>query len=173
MAAQPKFFRGFPREAKVSPLSGICARWHAALLAVCVPWLGGCMAYHAVTTPVKVAATAVVVAGESAGVAVKTTGKVARSAIDAAGRLGGGGVDAAARLAEVGMVTFVDVASGTVVRVPWQRGFTVGSAGAQARLDLAARAIDVVRSGAVIYSARRLAGDGAELAAGDVVRIRG
>jgi hypothetical protein len=135
--------------------------------------LTGCLAYKVVSTPVKVAATTVVVTGEAAGAAVTATGKIAISAIDAAGRVGSGGIDAASRLAETGMVTFVDVGQGTIVRVPWKQGFTVATAGAEARLELARRAIDVVRAGSVVYSASRLAGEGAQLASGDVVRVRG
>jgi hypothetical protein len=145
----------------------------AAVALATVPLFGGCLAYKVVTTPVKLAATTVVVTGETAGAAVAATGKVAVSAFDAAGRMGSGGIDSASRLATSGMVTFMDVGTGTVVRVPWREGFTVASAGAEARVQLLSRAVDVVRSGAVIFSAKRLADGGAALAAGDVVRVRG
>ena len=134
---------------------------------------GGCLAYKVVTTPVKVAAEAVVVTGETAGAAVKATGKVAVSAINATGRLGSDSIDAASRLTATGMVTFVDVGSGVVVRVPWRQGATLASASADARLQLARRAIDVVRAGNVVYSAAKLAAEGPPLASGDVVRVRG
>ena len=157
---------------------------YAALIVGAAFLLGGCLAYHVVSAPVKVAATTVVVAGEATGAAVKTTGRVATSAITAAGKLGGSGIDAAgnvgstsidaaARLAQAGMVTFVDASTGTVTRVPWRHGLTLASAGAEARVLLARRAIDVLRAGNVIFSARKLAGEGAALAAGDVVRVRG
>lgn len=129
--------------------------------------------YRVVAAPVKVAATTVVVTGEAAGAAVKATGKVAVSAINAAGRVGSTGIDAASQLTQTGMVTFVDVATGTVVRVPWREGITLAGAGADARLELARRGFDIVRRGAVVYSAKKLAGEGAELASGDVVRLRG
>jgi hypothetical protein len=157
----------------VSGRSGLLGvAWFASSLGVAGA-LTGCLAYKVVSTPVKVAATTVVVTGEAAGAAVTATGKIAISAIDAAGRVGSGGIDAASRLAETGMVTFVDVGQGTIVRVPWKQGFTVATAGAEARLELARRAIDVVRAGSVVYSASRLAGEGAQLASGDVVRVRG
>jgi hypothetical protein len=135
--------------------------------------LGGCLAYKAVTAPVKLAATAVVVAGETAGAVVTTTGKLAVSAVNATGSVGSGGIDAAARLTETGMVTFVDAASGTIVRVPWRDGLTLASAGTQARVHFAQRAIDVVRAGKVVFSATRLADDGGPLVSGDVVRLGG
>lgn len=145
--------------------------WLPALTAM--PLLGGCLAYEVVSVPVKVGGTAVVVAGETAGAAVKATGKIAVSTINAAGRVGSGGIDSASRLAQVGMVTFVDASTGTIVRVPWRQGYTIASAGAEARVQLARHAIDVVRAGAVVFSARRLAGEGTSVASGDVIRIRG
>ena len=140
---------------------------------VLLPLFGGCLAYEVVATPVKLAATTVVVTGKTAGAAVTATGKVATSAFDAAGRVGSGGIDAASRLATDGMVTFVDVGSGAIVRVPWREGFTLASASTEARLDLLSRAVDVVRAGSVVFTAKRLVDQGAALAAGDVVRVRG
>ena len=145
----------------------------ALVLAADAAASGGCTVYKVVSAPVKVAATAVVVTGETAGAAVKATGKVAVSAINAAGRVGSGGLDAASQLTQTGMVTFVDVANGSVTRVPWREGATLASAGADARLQLALRSVDIVRAGAVVYSNRRLAGAGASVASGDVLRIRG
>lgn len=134
---------------------------------------GGCLAYHVVATPVKLAADAVVVTGETAGAVVKATGKVTVSAINAVGGVGSGGIDAAAQLTEAGMITFVDVGAGTVTRVPWREGATLASAGAEAKLELARRTIDIVRAGSVVFSSSRVAAAGAPLASGDVVRIRG
>jgi len=131
----------------------------------------GCLAYKVVSTPVKLAATTVVVAGETACAVVTTTGKLAVSGANAIGNVGSGGIDAAARLAQTGMVTFVDVSTGAVVRVPWREGMTLAGAGTAARLDLARRAVDVVRAGKVIYAASRPSGEGAALASGDVVRM--
>ena len=146
----------------------------AALAASAAAWLalhGGCLAYKAVTAPVKLAATTVIVAGETAGAVVTSTGKLAISAVNATGNVGSTGIDAAAKLAQAGMVTFVDVSTGTIVRVPWQQGMTLASAGDAAKVDIARRAIDVLRAGKIIYSASKLAGEGAALASGDVVRI--
>lgn len=145
----------------------------AALFASAALSVSGCLAYHVVATPVKVAATTVIVTGETAGAAVKATGKLATSAFNAAGNVGSTGIDSAARLTQAGMVTFVDASTGTIVRVPWRQGFTVASAGAEARLELTRRAIDVLRAGSVVYSSHHLADNGVALAAGDVVRVRG
>ncbi|HVS54194.1 MAG TPA: hypothetical protein VHD62_17695 [Opitutaceae bacterium] len=134
---------------------------------------GGCLVYHAVAAPVKLAATGVTVAGETAGAVVTSTGKVAVSAVRAAGNVGSGGIDAASRLAQAGMVTFVDAASGTIVRVPWREGLTLAGAGAEARLAVAQRAVEIVRAGRVVYSAASATSGSAPVASGDVVRLRG
>lgn len=134
--------------------------------------LGGCTVYRVASVPVKVAATTVVVAGETAGAAVKATGKVATSAFNAAGRVGSSSLEASSQLAATGMVTFVDASTGAVVRIPWRRGMTLAAASADARLALAQRGLEIVRAGKVVYSAARLADAGAELASGDVVRLR-
>jgi hypothetical protein len=173
MAAHAGFLRGDFREAEVNRLlrAGEGAGMAVALFTFATT--SGCMAYKVVSAPVKVAATTVIVTSETAGAAVTATGKIAVSAFGAAGRVGSGSLDAASRLSETGMVTFVDVGQGTIVRVPWRQGFTLATAGAEARMQLARRAIDVVRAGSVIYSASRLADEGAQLASGDVVRVRG
>lgn len=148
----------------------VAPAWLAVVLAAGA-W-PGCLAYKVVTVPVKLAATTVMVAGEAAGAVVSSTGKLAVSAANAAGNIGSGGIDAASRLAQVGMVTFVDASTGTVVRVPWQQGLTLAAgAGQAAQVDFARRAIDVLRAGKVVYSASQLSGDGAPLASGDVVRL--
>ena len=135
--------------------------------------LGGCRLYDAAAAPVKLAAATVVVAGKTATSVVTNTGKVAMSAAEAVGNVGSDGIDSASRLAQVGMVTFVDASSGTIVRVPWEDGITLAAAGGAARVNLARRAVDVVRAGRVIYSASKVEGSGAALASGDVVRLGG
>jgi hypothetical protein len=129
--------------------------------------------YKAVTAPVKLAATTVIVAGETAGTVVTTTGKLAMSGVNAVGNVGSGGIDAAAKLAQTGMVTFVDASTGTVVRVPWREGMTLAAASGAARIDFARHAVDIVRAGKIIYSATRPSAEGAALASGDVVRLGG
>lgn len=148
------------------------AAFPPALLLAAAAGLGGCLAYKAVTAPVKLAATTVVVAGETAGAVVTSTGRLAVSAARATGSVGSVGLDAAARLAEAGMVTFVDASSGEVTRVPWQQGLTLAGVGHAAKVDLARRVIEVLRVGKVIYTSSRLDGEGAALASGDVVRVR-
>ena len=144
---------------------------HGVAAAVVCTALGGCLAYEVVSAPVKLAATTVVVAGETAGAVVSTTGKIATSAVRATGSVGSGGIDAAAKLAQAGMVTFVEVATGNVVRVPWQEGFTLARAGDAAKIRVVQRAVEVVRGGKLVYSATRAMGEGATLATGDVVRV--
>lgn len=131
----------------------------------------GCLAVKAVTAPVKLAATSVIVAGETAGAVVTNTGRLAVSAANATGSIGSTSLESAAKLARSGMVTFVDAADGTIVRVPWQEGMTVAGAGQAAKIEFGRRAIDVIRASRVIYSASRVAGEGAALAPGDVVRL--
>jgi hypothetical protein len=136
----------------------------------CAP-LAGCLAYRVVSAPVKVAGAAVIAVGETAGAVVTATGKVAVSAVRAAGAAGSGGLDAASRLAQTGMVTLVDAATGTMVRVPWTEGLTLAGASQTAKMSVAQRAVDVVRAGKIVYAATRPTGDGAALASGDVVRL--
>jgi hypothetical protein len=136
----------------------------------CAP-LAGCLAYRVVSAPVKVAGAAVIAVGETAGAVVTATGKVAVSAVRAAGAAGRGGLDAASRLAQTGMVTLVDAATGTMVRVPWTEGLTLAGASQTAKMSVAQRAVDVVRAGKIVYAATRPTGDGAALASGDVVRL--
>ena len=155
------------------PARRAARRLLAIMLAADAAASGGCVAYEVVATPVRLAGDAVVVTGKTAGAAVKVTGKMAVSAINAAGRVGSGGVDAASRLTTVGMVTFVDVSTGAVTRVPWRTGATLASAGADARVQLARRAIDIVRSGAVVFTSKQPVTSDARVLSGDVVRIRG
>jgi hypothetical protein len=136
----------------------------------CAP-LAGCLAYRVVSAPVKVAGAAVIAVGETAGAVVTATGKVAVSAVRAAGAAGSGGLDAASRVAQTGMVTLVDAATGTMVRVPWTEGLTLAGASQTAKMSVAQRAVDVVRAGKIVYAATRPTGDGAALASGDVVRL--
>ena len=131
----------------------------------------GCLAYKVVSAPVKLAATTVIVAGETAGAVVTTTGKLVVSGVNTVGQMGSGGLEATAKLAQAGMVTFVDVSTGVVGRVPWKEGLTLAGAGAGARMELARRSVEVVRAGQVVFTSKRPAGDGAALVAGDVVRL--
>ncbi len=133
------------------------ADWRGAVAALLASTpLGGCFVYHAAKVPVNVAVDTVEVAG---GVAIGTA-KIAGSAIGLA-----------ASLAQTGVVTFVDVASGTVTRVPWRDGLTLASAGDAAKLQLANHAVDVVRAGKVAYAASGPGIDAARVASGDVVRV--
>ena len=129
---------------------------------------GGCLMTKVVTAPVKLAATTVVVAGETAGAVVKTTGKVAVGAVRATGSVADGGITAAAKLARAGMVTFVDVATGAVTRVPWQQGLTLAGGAQAAKVQVATQAVQVIRAGRMAYALAQAKGP---LASGDVVRV--
>lgn len=133
----------------------------------------GCLVYKVATAPVKLAATTVVTASETAGAVVVTTGKLAVGAAQAAGSLGSTGLETAAKLGQAGMVTFFDPTRGTLVRVPWQPGLTLAGAGAAAKVDLALRAVEVVRAGKVVLSASGGTSASAPVREGDVVRLGG
>jgi hypothetical protein len=136
-------------------------------------FLSGCLAVKAVKTTGELAATTVIVAGKTAGTVVKTTGKIAGSAITSSGSLTATGIESLAALAQAGMVTFVDVATGVIIRVPWQEGMTLYAGGASAEVTVAGRAIDLVRQGKLVYSATAQRRTDPRLEAGDVVRLAG
>lgn len=131
----------------------------------------GCLAVKAVSTTGKLAATTVIVAGKTATTAVKTTGRIASAAIGAGGSVTVAGIEGLAALARVGMVTFVDVTTGALVRVPWREGMTLFQAGDLARLQVARRAVALVRGGRLAYSTSRSARGTLKLLSGDVVRL--
>jgi len=133
----------------------------------------GCLAYKAVKTTGELAATTVIVAGKTATTAVKATGRVANSAITGSGALTATTIDALAALAQAGMVTFFDVATGTIVRVPWTEGMALYAGGAAAQVKLAQRSVALVREGKLVYrvAQQRLANPA--LLPGDVVRLTG
>ena len=132
--------------------------------------LSGCLATKVVTAPVKLAATTVAVAGETAGAVVKTTGKVVVGAVRATGTVADGGIAAAAKLARAGMVTFVDGATGTVVRVPWTQGLTLAGGAETAKVRMAAQAVQVIRAGRLAHQLSQPKG-ALPLVEGDVVRL--
>lgn len=130
----------------------------------------GCLATKVVTAPVKLAATTVVVAGDAAGAVVKATGKVVVGAVRATGTVADGGIAVAAKLARTGMVTFVDVATGAVVRVPWRQGLTLAGGADVAKVRLATQVVQVIRAGQLAYQLAQPK-VALPLAAGDVVRV--
>lgn len=134
---------------------------------------GGCLAYKAVKTTGELAATTVIVAGKTATTAVKATGRVASSAFSSGGALTATSIESLAKLAQAGMVTFVDVATGTIVRVPWEEGMTLYAGGAAAQVHVAERAVDLVRDGRLVYQTARKVRGNPLLEAGDVVRLAG
>lgn len=133
----------------------------------------GCLMVKAVGATGELAATTVIVAGKTATTAVKTTGKVASSLISGSGSVTADGIEAMAALAHAGMVTFVDAATGVVVRVPWRDGMTLLSGGALADLQVAGRSIALVRAGKLVYTAARRVATNPHLESGDVVRVAG
>lgn len=135
--------------------------------------LPGCLVFKAAHATGELAANTVIVAGKTGTAAVKATGRVATGAINSGGALTATGIESLAALAQAGMVTFVDVATGVIVRVPWSEGLSLHAAGAAAELAVVDRVIDLVRNGRLVYSAaRQLAGD-PRLEPGDVVRLVG
>jgi len=143
----------------------------SGLLIYAVGLSAGCIVIKAVSTTGKLAATTVIVAGKTATTAVKTTGRVASAAIGASGSVTVAGIGGLAALARVGMVTFVDVTSGALVRVPWSEGLTLLHAGDLAKLQVVKRAVALVRGGRLAYSASRRARGTLKLLSGDVVRL--
>jgi hypothetical protein len=131
----------------------------------------GCLLFKAAQTTGELAATTVIVAGKTTTAAVKATGRVAASAITSSGSLTATSIESLAKLAQAGMVTFVDVATGTMVRVPWSQGMTLQAGGAAAKLAVVQRAVAVVRNGRLVYSAARQLNADPVLEAGDVVRL--
>jgi hypothetical protein len=133
--------------------------------------VGGCIVVSAVTTPVTLAATTVVVAGKTAGAVVTTTGKVASAAVNAGGSVASNGMENAAKLARAGMVTFVDATGGPVVRVPWQQGMTLAAASELAKVRAAQQSVAILRAGKTVYAAAQNPDVTVPVAAGDVVRL--
>ncbi len=152
----------------LSPRAGIYA---------CLPLLplllGGCLLARTVYAPVKLAGQTVIVVGETAGTAVATTGRIAGAALGATGSVTSGGLNALAALSTAGMVTFVDAASGAIVRVPWQEGMNLYAGTEAAKVRTARKAIDLVRAGRYLYSNLEYSDDAARIPilAGDVVRL--
>ncbi len=151
-------------------------RPHSGVLAclTALPFLlGGCLIARTVYTPVKLAGRTVIVAGETAGSAVAATGRVAGAALGATGTVTAGGINALAALSQAGMVTFVDAASGAIVRVPWQEGMSLYGGAEAARIRTARRTIDLVRAGRQLYSNLNYNDEVARIPvlAGDVIRL--
>jgi hypothetical protein len=141
-----------------------------ALAGLALGCASGCLATKLVTAPLNLAGAAVGVAGDTASAVVKTSGKVVVGAVRATGSVADGGIAAAAKLARAGMVTFIDAADGAVVRVTWAQGMDLLGGAQAAKVQVAARAIQVIRAGKLVQH-------GAQpkvslpLEAGDVVRL--
>jgi hypothetical protein len=146
----------------------VAARRWAALAGLCLS-LSGCLLVRAVTTPVKVAATAVVAAGDASVAVISTTADVTTRVVRATGSAAGSGVDSAAQLAKAGTVTFVDAATGRVERIPWRKDLTLAAGAASAKVRLGTHAVEVIRGGKIAITAAR---DLLPLLSGDVVRLR-
>ena len=144
---------------RVAPPSRV-RRLPAIAAALAGASLGGCLVYDVASAPVKVAAGAAGVAGD-----------VAIGTVKAAGSVAGGAIRLAAGLAKAGTVTFVDVATNEVKRVPYRQGLTLFGASEEAKMGLAQRPVDIVRRGEVIYSAAKGADKNTSVAAGDVVQV--
>ena len=172
LGAPMGIFRGdFRGEKRMRIFAAPRARAFGPALAVlALGCSSGCLATKLVTAPLNLAGAAVGVAGDTASAVVKTSGKVILGAVRATGSIADGGIAAAAKLARAGMVTFVDAANGTLVRVAWAQGMDLLGGAQVAKVQVAARAIQVIRAGKLVQH-------GAQpkvslpLEAGDVVRL--
>lgn len=142
-----------------------------ALLVSVAMTLSGCVAFKAVGAAGELAATSVIVVGKTATKVVTTTGKVAASAIGAGGTVTSGTIRALAALSQAGMVNFVDVASNAIVRVPWMDGLTLSHGAEIAQIEVARKAVALVRGGRLAYAASKRPRANLRLQAGDVVRL--
>lgn len=151
-------------------MNGRWRRVAAALVAIPLSGLpGGCVVGSALLVAGDAAVTGAKVVGSTTVGAVKTVGHAVTP--KSGGNTASEAVRGAGAFARTGMVTFLDTDTAVVVRVPWKRGLTLAGAAAAARLQVAQRAVDVVRSGRVVYANSRFTGAGAALASGDVVRL--
>ena len=132
----------------------------------------------------KVATKSVAVGGKVAGSAVMGAGrvvvsgtgagsKVTAASVETAGTLSAASIRALGQMSAAGMVTLVDVSTGTVTRVPWRSGLNVYGSGALAKMNVAERALAVIRGGQLVYkTAKALATARAlQVQAGDVIRL--
>ena len=77
------------------------------------------------------------------------------------------------QMSAAGMVTFVDVSTGTVTRVPWRSGLNVYGSGVLAKVNVAERALALVRDGQLVYQTAKAqaAARALQVQAGDVIRL--
>jgi len=142
----------------------------SAVVGLALVCSSGCLATKLVTAPLNLAGTSVGVVGDTAEAVVKTSGKVIIGSVRATGSVADKGITAAGKLARARMVTFIDAANGTVARVPWAQGMDLLGGAQAAKIQVAMRAIQVIRAGKI---GPRLAKPKVSLPleAGDVVRV--
>ena len=77
------------------------------------------------------------------------------------------------QLSHAGMLTFVDLGTGSIVRVPWRAGVSLYGGSLMAQLPMANRAVAVVRAGKLIYTTvKALSAAGRlQMQPGDVIRL--
>lgn len=132
----------------------------------------------------SVAGSTVRATGSVGGGTVRGAGRVSRAGIDAVSRVSASSVRASgsltatsinrlARMSQAGMITFVDLSTGQVVRVPWRAGLNVYGGSALANLRTAERALAVIRGGRLIYNTVKALADARALPLepGDVLRL--
>ncbi len=142
------------------------------------------LASTAVVQTTKVATKTTVAGGKVVGAAVTGGGRVATAGVDSssrvsaatvttAGDLTASSIRALGKLSQAGMVTFVDLASGQVVRVPWRAGLNVYGGSALANVRVAERALAVIRGGKLVYQTAKALAEARALPvkAGDVIRL--
>lgn len=103
------------------------------------------------------------------------TTRVASSSVRATGNLTAQSIENLSRMSQAGMVTFVDFANGSVVRIPWRSGLNVYGGSALANVQTADRALAIIRNGRLVFNTLRALAEvrAMPLQPGDVLRLAG
>ncbi len=121
----------------------------------------------------RVSAASVDGAGRVSAAGVSSTTKVAAATVDAAGTLSAASIRSLSRLSAAGMVTVVDISTGTVVRVPWRPGLSIYGTSVMGKVAVAERALAIVRGGRLVYQTAKALAAARSLPVqpGDVLRL--
>jgi hypothetical protein len=122
--------------------------------AVMLPGLSGC---SAASMAGRAASTTISVAADVTAATVRGTGKVAAAAVGAGGDVADESLKVAAKLSKSGMVVFFDPKTGATWEAPWKEGLNLLAASELAKVDLALRALRVIRAGKAIGAAGEVA----------------
>lgn len=105
----------------------------------------------------RAASTTIGVAADVTAATVRGTGKVAAAAIGAGGDVTDESIKVAAKLSKSGMVVFFDSKTGATWEAPWTEGLKLLAASEMAKVDLALKAVRVIRAGKGISAAGEVA----------------